>query len=505
MFKPYHFLGKKSIASILAVILLLPSFAFAAVPDDDLYPQQKEVWDLVKLEQAWNFATGSPQVVVAVIDTGADIFHRDLEDNIWFNPYEIADNGIDDDSNGYIDDVNGWNFIENNNNVRPSVFENTDDPEAVRHGTIISGLIGEQGNNGRDGVGINWQVKIMPLRAISSDGSGFLEDVAKAVDYAVNNGAMVISLSMVSIDSEDLLKVSLRAAYEKGVVIVAAAGNDGERVSKDNPVYPVCLDQGDKENWIIGVGSIHPTGKLSWFSNYGECVDLYAPGDKIYSIERYAPQFGYNEEFGGPWKGTSFSTPIVAGAAALIKSLHPDWKADKIIETLLSTTTKFYLDKSEKMPAKIVNIGAAVELAAQTETLVESNAAYYYYFTKNEIRRRDRALRDRGAIARLTDIKIVDLVAKTNLFGQTDLAVLIQRGSHYYVRLYKENGVWWQEFAVQTEKLGKEISLPKKIVWGDSEVKVTFAFKKKTRLASYDRLGKKLQIKDQNTPVLAKK
>jgi len=505
MSQPYHFLGKKSITIILVIILLLPSFVFARVPNDDLYPKQKEFWDVIGLEKAWDFATGSPQVVVAVIDTGADIWHKDLENNIWINPYEIADNGIDDDNNGYVDDINGWNFIENNNNVRPSVFENTDDPEAVRHGTVIAGLIGEQGNNNKDGTGVNWQVKVMPLRAIDSNGSGLWEDVAKAIDYAVKNGAMVISLSMVSTDGGDLLRASLRAAFERGVVIVAAAGNEGSNINQNDPVYPICIDQGDKENWIVGVGSVHPSGKLSWFSNYGDCVDLYAPGDEIYSIERYAPQFGYGEEFGGPWKGTSFAAPIVAGAAALIKSLHPDWKADKIIETILSTATNFYLDKNQKLSAKILNVGVAAELAAQTSKLAELDFTYYYYFSKNEIRRRDRILRDQGVVARLSDIKIIDLATKSTSFGKTDLAVLIQRGSHFYVRLYKENGVWWQEFAVSTEKLGKEIKIPKKITWNNDEVNLLFAFKKKTRLVSYSRLGKRLQFNDKIGPTLAKK
>ncbi len=506
MSKHYHFLGKKSIALALAVVLLLPSLVFAQTPSDDFYPKQKEFWDVVGMEKAWDFATGSPHVVVAVIDTGADILHRDLENNVWINPYEIADNGVDDDSNGYVDDVNGWNFIEDNNNVRPSVFENADDPEAVRHGTVIAGLIGEQGNNDKDGTGVNWQVKIMPLRAIGSDGSGVMEDVAKAVDYAVSNGAMVISLSMVSYENSEILRMSLRAAYEKGVVIVAAAGNDRERVDINNPVYPICLDQGDKENWIIGVGSIKPAvQKLSWFSNYGDCVDLFAPGDDIFSIERYAPQFGYNEEFGGPWKGTSFATPIVAGGAALLKSIHPEWKADKIIETLLATTTKFYLDKDQKMAGKIINIGAAAELAAETKTPDEAYAAYTYYFTKNEIRRKDMMRRDRGAIARLQDVKIIDLAVKTDLFGRTDLAALIQRGKYFYVRFYKENGVWWKEFAVAPEKIGKEIGALKKLAWSGNEVKLSFSFKKKTRLAFYDNLGKRLRTSDQTGPVLAKK
>lgn len=497
MVKDYHFSKKKSIILILAVFLLLPDFLYAATPNDDAYPEQKKFWDTVNLEQAWDMATGSPEVVVAVIDTGADIWHRDLEKNIWVNPYEIADNNIDDDGNGYIDDINGWNFIEGNNNVRPDVFAGADDPEAVRHGTVIAGLIGEQGNNGRNGVGVNWQVKIMPLRAIDSTGAGYLEDVASAVDYAVNNGAMVISLSVVSGDANDVLKSSLRRAYEKGAVIVVAAGNDSLFISgSENPVYPACFDQGDPENWIITVGSIHPEKKLlSWFSNYGDCVDLYAPGDNIYSIERYAPQFGYNDEFGGPWRGTSFATPIVTGAAALLKSVHPDWKADKIRDVLLETASTFYLDKAQQMPAKIVDIGAAVKNAFNDDRVI-GDITYSYYLNKNEIYRRDQFWQSRMAIARLADVKVLNLASKTSLFGTTDLATLIQRSSHYYVRLYKENGVWWQEFSLAKEKLGSETQNPKKITLKDGNVEAVYFFKKKTRYVTYDRLGNKVISKD---------
>lgn len=506
MLQLYHFLREKSIVLLLMVALFVPNFVFAQTPNDELYYQQKDFWNVVNLEQAWDFATGSPQVVVAVIDTGADIWHDDLKDNIWHNPYEIADNKIDDDDNGFVDDVNGWNFIENNNNVRPSVLDTSDDPEAIRHGTIIAGLIGEKGNNGKDGVGVNWQVKIMPIRAIDSNGSGDLEVVAKAVDYAVNNGAMVISMSMVSAENDDVLRASLIAAYEKGVVIVAAAGNSSTEITGDgNSVYPVCFDSKDKKNWIIGVGSVNTSSKFSWFSNYGDSVDLYAPGDSIYGAERYAPVFGYNEEFGGPWKGTSFATPIVAGAAALLKSVHPDWKADKIIETLLDTATDFYLDRDQKWPAKIVNIGAAVKVAIDDDVIAAEENYYTYYFTKNEIRRRDQMSRERGVVAHLAGIKIVDLAVKTNQFGKTDLAVLFQRGKYFYVRLYKDNGVWWQEFAVKSEKYGKEIKTPQKIVWNNDEIGLSYKFSKKTRLAYYDRLGGWLRIKDKNIPILAQK
>jgi len=443
------------------------------------------------MEKAWDFATGTSKVVVAVIDTGADIWHPDFNDIIWSNPYEIADNGIDDDSNGYVDDVNGWNFIENNNNVRPDVFESSDDKEAIRHGTLVAGLVGERGNNGKDGTGVNWQASIMPLRAINSQGSGSLTDVAKAVDYATANGAVVISLSFVGDTDDAVLEQSLRNARDNGVVIVSAAGNSGAMVGKANKVFPACSDQDDKENWIIGVGSISLSSKLSSFSNYGDCVDLYAPGEGIFGAERYAPQFGYAQEFGGPWKGTSFSTPIVAGAAALLKSIHPEWKSDKISQVLFDTATDFYLDDSRTKIGKIVNVGAAVELATKEEKK-EPNFDYFYYYNKNKIYRRDRALRERGLVANLSDAKIIDLASQVSFSGKTDLAVLFKRGKYYFVRFYKDNGIWWQEFVISSEKIGSSVALPQKISWIDNGVKITSVFKKKSATISYNKLGTRL-------------
>ncbi|MEK7067508.1 MAG: S8 family serine peptidase [Patescibacteria group bacterium] len=229
---------------------------FAKIPNDSLYNLQDGMWNLLGAPAAWDVATGSNKVIVAVIDTGADIWHKDLKKNIWKNPYEIEDNGIDDDNNGYIDDIHGWNFVEENNDVRTTVFGETDDKEAVRHGTIIAGLLGAEGNNEFGVAGVNWKIKLMPIRAIENTGSGSFVKVANAVDYAVDNGASVINMSFVGDSIDSVLAESLRRAYEKNVVVVSAAGNHKAAESGDldeKPMFPACLDKNNVSNWLLAV------------------------------------------------------------------------------------------------------------------------------------------------------------------------------------------------------------------------------------------------------------
>lgn len=340
------FKQKSSFITFFLVIasLLCPNFfALAKASNDPKYSLQEPFYKQINAPTAWDITTGSSSVVVAVIDTGVDILNEDLRENIWQNLKEIPNNGLDDDNNGFIDDIHGWNFVEDNNDVRVSAISVMDDSGAVSHGTILSGLIGAVGDNNLLGTGLNWHIKIMPIRAISSDGGGSLGNVAKAINYAVNNGADIISISFVG-DSKSLgLQESLFNARKQGVLVVAAAGNNrndgtGNDNSTNNKQYPICSDFEDSENWILGVTSVDKNDKLSDFTNYGICVDLSAPGEFIYSTQRSDTQYvGYEKNFGGPWFGSSFSVPLVAGAAALIKSVRPDWKAKEIVLDLLAS------------------------------------------------------------------------------------------------------------------------------------------------------------------------
>lgn len=446
----------------LVVFFVLLFFTFrsaeARVPNDPEYGKQSFVWNQINAPTAWDYSIGSKNVVVALIDAGSDTWHEDLEKNIWTNSGEIPDNGIDDDLNGYIDDIHGWNFVEGTNDVRTSVFDKDSDPEAVRHGTLVAGLVGARGDNNLDGTGLNWYISLMPLRAINSLGSGAFSDVVRAVDYAVANGAAVISMSFVGTNSSEDLRQSLLRAYQKGVVVVAAAGNHYAEDTGDLDVvstYPACYTRNTVTNsttpWMLTVASVGGQDQLSTFSDYGSCVSLMAPGENIFSTERFAPQFGYRNTFGGRWRGTSFAAPFVAGAAALIKSVHPRWGAQEIIPLLLQTADPVDANNPEyhgKLGAGRLNVGNALVAAARLDPNVPVVGTLYSH-DLHEVWRFSLADQSALSFVRLPDAFIQAVAPYSSADAQSGGAViLIRRGPYYYAQWRKVNGEFDRESPV---------------------------------------------------------
>jgi subtilisin family serine protease len=195
------------------------------ITNDEFYSEQWYL-DKIGIENFWKITTGSAKITIAVIDSGVDIEHPDLKDNIWINEDEIVD-GIDNDRNGFVDDLNGWDFIRNSNDPRPTVDSDNFTIESVNHGTIISGIISAKGNNDIGIAGINWHSKIMPLRVLDSAGQGSINNVIKAINYAINNGAQIINLSFSGKLDDPRLKEIIKQANQKNVIIVTAAGNEG--------------------------------------------------------------------------------------------------------------------------------------------------------------------------------------------------------------------------------------------------------------------------------------
>ncbi|MBE8162987.1 MAG: S8 family serine peptidase [Bdellovibrionaceae bacterium] len=277
---------------------------------------------------AWNKITkGSRKVVVAVIDTGIDTNHVDLKDNLWSNPGEIgldknghskSFNGIDDDNNGYVDDVHGWDFV-NNKPIKS---------DKHGHGTHVSGIIGAVGNNGIGISGISPRVSLMPLNYYntnSSDDSQNLENTVKAIYYAINNGAHIINYSGGGPESNPKEFAAIKKAFNKGVLFVAAAGNK-KPTDKVNSYYPA--DYGLPN--IISVTAINQNNNVLSTSNFNESrVDIAAPGGNIYST---LPNNQY-----GFMTGTSQATPFVSGVAALIKAKYPDFSPQQIKKQLTTT------------------------------------------------------------------------------------------------------------------------------------------------------------------------
>lgn len=270
--------------------------------------------------EAWDIETGRSDVIVAVIDTGVDYNHADLAANMWKNTREIPGNNIDDDNNGYIDDIYGIDAVN----------DDSDPMDDNSHGTHCSGTIGGAGNNGKGIAGVCWDVRIMALKFLSSSGSGSTSGAIECIDYAIQNGAHIMSNSWGGGGYSRGLHDAILRAEEAGILFIAAAGNSGS--NNDNiPHYPSSYEN---EN-IISVAAIDSNDNLSYFSSYGKIsVDVAAPGSNIYSS---IPGNRYSS-----YSGTSMATPHVAGLAALIKSrdMALDWFTIKqrIITSVVKTT-----------------------------------------------------------------------------------------------------------------------------------------------------------------------
>jgi serine protease len=274
----------------------------------------------IDAREAWNTITDASDVVVAVIDTGADYTHPDLAANMWTNPDELPGNGLDDDANGYIDDVHGYDFHD----------ADGDPQDDVGHGTHVAGTIAARGNNGIGVTGVAWRARLMAVRFLSWDG-GFMSDAIESLNYAVANGAAISNNSWGGLGFSQGLLDAITAARDAGHLYVAAAGNGGsDRIGDDTdsiPFYPAGLPADN----VIAVAALDRRDRLANFSNYGdESVDLGAPGVGVFST---IPG-GYEAD-----DGTSMATPHVSGALALLKSQHPDWTADKLKARLLDTVT----------------------------------------------------------------------------------------------------------------------------------------------------------------------
>ena len=286
-------------------------------------------------KSAWDLESGEKNpVIVAVIDSGLDYVHPEIaKKNVWVNTKEIPGNGIDDDHNGYVDDVMGWNFIENNNNP----WDNDG------HGTFTAGIMAATSNNSEGIAGINRGVKIMPLRALNFLGRGSASHIVKALVYAADNGAKVanISIEQLETDKSKALQWAVDYAHKKGVTVIVAAGNQGHDTATLSP--------GGLEN-VITVAATDHDDKRMGFSNWGRYIKLSAPGEEILSLRARktdllmmsgSKEYKEGRAILGPdakyyhATGTSFASPFVAGAASLLLAKNPRLTSEQIEHALL--------------------------------------------------------------------------------------------------------------------------------------------------------------------------
>ena len=273
------------------------TFTLDAVPNDPNYSTQASYLNRLEMPAAWDFTTGRSDVVIAILDTGVAMSHPDLAAGIWTNPLEIPDNGIDDDGNGFIDDVHGWNFAGNNNAV-------ADD---YGHGTHVAGIAAARINNMTGIAGMAGGTTIMPVKVFYPPPNvlGTYEDLIRAIIYATDNGARVINMSLGATSYSRGEEAAVDYAWNHGAVVVAAAGNTGRNTYH----YPAAHHN------AIAVAATDASDNRAGFSTYGDFVDVAAPGVSVLSTL-------VNGGYGG-MSGTSMASPHVAGLAGLLFSLNP--------------------------------------------------------------------------------------------------------------------------------------------------------------------------------------
>jgi len=291
-------------------------------PESGSYNHPPGTYDAdIDAPEAWDIFTDSTEVVVAVIDTGVDYAHRDMNDNMWVNEAELNGTaGVDDDYNGYVDDIYGYDFINRDG-----------DPMDDRgHGTHCAGTIAAETDNAQDIAGVCWQARIMAVKFLGSGGSGTTANAVKSFYYAVANGADICSNSWGGGPYSETLEEALDFAAGQGVILVASAGNS----NTSNPEYPAYYGP------MIAVAATNSNDDKASFSNYGDWVDLAAPGVDILSL-RASMAASY---FGTPYddytvilSGTSMACPHVAGACALLVGANPTLTRDEVYDLLMTT------------------------------------------------------------------------------------------------------------------------------------------------------------------------
>ena len=317
----------------ISIMTIGPNITILTGSSNDEHSVLQQYIKQVNVNYAWNFVINTRRPIVAIIDDGIYINHPDLRDNIYVNKKEIIGNEKDDDSNGFIDDIYGWDFISNEGEMTTR----------GQHGTMVAGIIGAVKNNSIGISGINPNVRLMPLIACDDRIGCPTKYVTKAIYYAVNNGATIINLSLGSKATtgyKTSYDAAIKYAYDMGVVIVAAAGNgDIESNSGQDlkliPQSPVCNDVGN--NAVIGVGAVDDNNLWTNWSNFGLCVDTYAPGVGIVStaIPKYSTIGGFYDIE----DGTSFAAPIITGIVALIRQKYPNMPNKEITNRIIKASS----------------------------------------------------------------------------------------------------------------------------------------------------------------------
>jgi serine protease len=288
------------------------------IPNDPQYSTMTQ-FPFIQADTAWGIIKGEiGEVVIAIVDGGTDWNHSDLLGNVWTNPGEIAGNGIDDDGNGFIDDVHGWNFSNNTNDPTG----NTATPQSAAHGTHVAGIAAGVTDNSVGVSSISWNCRFMPVNASHPTIDWSIAHGYEAIAYAAANGADIINCSWGGLGGASSFEQDvIDFAYANGTLVVAAAGNN-QNNNDFNQHYPSGYQH------VLSVGAINKSSDdIAGFTNYGISVNVFAPGVNILSTTP-------NNNYSSNYSGTSMSSPLVAGLAGLVKTQNPDWNVDQVREQI---------------------------------------------------------------------------------------------------------------------------------------------------------------------------
>lgn len=328
-------------------------------PTDPLFTKQYH-WARIEAEKAWGISTGSEKTIIAICDSGVDIEHEDLKDNIWTNPGESGmdamgrdkrTNGVDDDNNGKIDDWRGWDFIGNttaadraasilrpDNDPRPRPFRDLDTEDGLNHGSHVAGIAGATANNNKGGLGSGFRCRILPIKQATEDAANSTSVILgyEGILYAAQMGAHIVNCSWGGANGFSQAQQDIiNTATALGTLVVAAAGNSG--VLMDDDFVPASFDN------VMSVGSSDENDVPSGFSNFGIKTSVFAPGSNILSTVIGSRYTTYN--------GTSMASPLAAGVAALVRTLHPEWTPQQVTQQIRGTSDNVLIPGASARPS----------------------------------------------------------------------------------------------------------------------------------------------------------
>lgn len=340
-----------SIAAVAGLSAFVAASSAQAAAPDDLVRQQRSLRGIRAIE-AWGITTCSSATIVAIIDSGVDRFHPDLRHNLWYSPQEIADNGIDEDGNGFVDDAYGWDFHDDDGDLR----------DLLGRGTHLAGIIGAEGGNGIGITGLCHDVTMLPIRVHGREGE--VTDIglspvkgAAAIRYATSKGAHVILASFTTSKNDADLRAAIREAVMGGAVVVAPAG-DGAKNLDDDPLYPAAWD----EPGLISVASVDEGAKLALSSNRGnDTVTMVAPGVNVFST--------LPGSLCGVMGGTPQAAAHVAGGVAMLRSVRPELTPAEVAEKVVELSSHREILDSTVKSASILDLGL---LIAEKRDSIES-------------------------------------------------------------------------------------------------------------------------------------